>query len=75
MLAPTERLMGEIAKCDVVCANCHRLRTQSRPTHRPTPKLAASLALERKRRYWRAQARTCLRLSLNETNLSYPTNR
>jgi hypothetical protein len=25
-----ERLVAEIAKCDVVCANCHRLRTASR---------------------------------------------
>ena len=26
-----ERILSEIAKCDVVCANCHRLRTISRP--------------------------------------------
>lgn len=25
-----EKLFAEIAKCDVVCANCHRLRTKSR---------------------------------------------
>ena len=25
-----ETLIKEIAKCDVVCANCHRLRTQAR---------------------------------------------
>ena len=25
-----ETLLAEIAKCDVVCANCHRLRTQRR---------------------------------------------
>ncbi len=25
-----ESLLEEIAKCDVVCANCHRLRTQTR---------------------------------------------
>lgn len=25
-----ERLMAEIAKCEVVCANCHRVRTQRR---------------------------------------------
>jgi hypothetical protein len=24
------RLRAEIAKCDIVCANCHRLRTQAR---------------------------------------------
>jgi hypothetical protein len=26
----TEKLMREIAKCDVVCANCHRERTHQR---------------------------------------------
>jgi hypothetical protein len=30
MHAPLERLFAEIAKCDVVCANCHRLRTAAR---------------------------------------------
>ncbi len=25
-----ERLMAEVAKCDLVCANCHRIRTKSR---------------------------------------------
>ena len=59
MLASSERLEAELRKCDVVCANCHRVRTQRRQ--------AASLAgrrlgqpsaeLQRKRRYWRAQAR------------------
>ena len=23
-------LMAEVAKCDLVCANCHRLRTEAR---------------------------------------------
>jgi hypothetical protein len=25
-------LMAEVAKCDIVCANCHRLRTFTRRT-------------------------------------------
>ena len=25
-----EAILDEIAKCDVVCANCHRVRTQER---------------------------------------------
>jgi|ERR1051326_6085747 hypothetical protein len=25
-----ERLMTEIAKCDIVCSNCHRIRTRKR---------------------------------------------
>lgn len=28
--ASTDRLLAEIAKCDLVCANCHRLRTAGR---------------------------------------------
>lgn len=28
--APFDSVVDEIAKCDLVCANCHRVRTQSR---------------------------------------------
>ena len=53
MLASAVRLGTEIAMCDVVCANCHRVRTWRR---RVAPaKAAASPELERKRRYWRSQ--------------------
>lgn len=27
------KLLGEISKCDLVCANCHRVRTQKRRKH------------------------------------------
>jgi hypothetical protein len=27
-----DRMMAEVAKCDIVCANCHRLRTFERRT-------------------------------------------
>ena len=30
--ASLDRLMAEIAKCDLVCANCHRIRTKRRRT-------------------------------------------
>src|SRR5919108_6518282 len=30
MLKSRQALAEEIAKCDVVCANCHRIRTQAR---------------------------------------------
>ena len=35
--ASVEKLMKEIAKCDVVCANCHRIRTHKTKACYPTP--------------------------------------
>ncbi len=31
---PVAKLVAEIAKCDLVCANCHRMRTHDRRQHR-----------------------------------------
>lgn len=33
--ASMERLMAEMAKCEVVCANCHRVRTVERQNAKP----------------------------------------
>lgn len=30
-----ERILNEIGKCNLVCANCHRIRTVNRRSHRP----------------------------------------
>lgn len=62
MLRPTSELLAEAAKCDVVCANCHRIRTQRRHASRPTPAAGRSPNLARKREYWRKQARLLDRL-------------
>ena len=33
--AGTQRILDEVAKCDIVCANCHRLRTYRRRSMAP----------------------------------------
>lgn len=62
MLRPVSAIIAEAAKCDVVCANCHRLRTQRRQAARPAATAGSSRSLARKRKVWRAQARMLDRL-------------
>ena len=55
MLMSTKRLLAEVAKCDIVCVNCHRVRTRNRELRRPR-KSARSPAQMRAQARWDAQA-------------------
>jgi hypothetical protein len=57
MLRATADILDEVARCDIVCANCHRVRTQCRHAARAPGALSTSPATVRKRATWRAHAR------------------
>jgi hypothetical protein len=57
MLMSRSRLMAEIEKCDIVCANCHAARTYRWLLTRARTVPGTSRRLEEKRRYWRAHAK------------------
>lgn len=57
MLMSRSRLMAEIEKCDIVCANCHAARTYSWLLTRERPVAGTSRRLEEHRRYWRGHAK------------------
>jgi hypothetical protein len=61
MLRSLTAINVEVRKCDVVCANCHRVRTAQSSRRRPVP-FVKSPNLERKRAAWRAQAELLDRL-------------
>jgi hypothetical protein len=65
MLMSRARLLDEVRKCEVVCANCHRVRTQVSNAARSTNAIMAggsSRYLERKRAAWREHARVLAKL-------------
>ena len=57
MLMATRKVLDEVAKCDILCANCHRIR--SRDQHRARlarQSRGTSVRLDEKRAVWRRQA-------------------
>src|SRR4029079_13877073 len=57
--ASMERLLAELAKCDVVCAVCHRIRTlaQHRERLRLRTSVGTSRRLDERRRRWTEHGR------------------
>jgi hypothetical protein len=57
MLMSTRRVLAEVAKCDIVCANCHRLRSRAQHRARIEHRIpGTSKRLNERRAYWRRQA-------------------
>jgi predicted Zn-ribbon and HTH transcriptional regulator len=56
-------LLAEVAKCDVVCANCHAVRSQRQSARRwANGGFGTSPRIDHRRRYWRSQAQKLLEL-------------
>ena len=56
MLMSRPRLMAEIEKCDIVCANCHAARTYKWLLTQERPLFGTSRRIEEMRRRWREHA-------------------
>jgi formate-dependent nitrite reductase cytochrome c552 subunit len=76
MLMSTARLMAEVAKCDIVCANCHRVRTKHRSTNRPRTGRYTAPSQARRMRLWKQRAALLDELRAfpcSDCGLRYPT--
>ena len=50
MLAPRQRLLEEVATCDIVCANCHSIRTYALQQERKAQRRAAGTLVNSRKR-------------------------
>jgi formate-dependent nitrite reductase cytochrome c552 subunit len=56
MLMATAKVLAEAAKCDVVCANCHRVRTQASWIGRPRKGDYKAPSAARRAALWKVRA-------------------
>jgi hypothetical protein len=62
MLMSTRRVLAEVAKCDIVCANCHRIRTRDTEVSRPRRAPSSAPSQQARRRQWDEQSALLARL-------------
>jgi hypothetical protein len=62
MLMSTQKVLAEVAKCDIVCVNCHRIRTRDAERRRSRRPLSAAPSQVIKIRRWQEQAALLERL-------------
>ena len=68
LLMATAKVLAEVAKCDIVCANCHRVRTRALWKNRPRKGAYTAPSQMRKMALWREQS--ALLTSLREVPCS-----
>lgn len=76
MLMSTAKLMAEVAKCDVVCVVCHRIRTRDAWVGRPRKGNYTTPSGARRAKLWREQAAVLASLRnvrCTDCGLMYPT--